>query len=118
MKGENVIDSPFVSRKELRLLSILAAIETNGPQRFTDLGHALDLHTNQVNRALKELVRSRRLEAHIEPGEYPNRVRYQLTSLGEFELGQARERLEHLSKVDSPDLQAEARSLATVMATA
>ena len=115
MESEKLMGSPFVNANELRYLAMLALIERGGPQRFTDLGAGLSLHPNQVNRALKKLVLSRRLKAHIEPGQYPNRIRYELTTMGKFELKQARERLQLAKRLDSPELHEEARTLERVV---
>jgi DNA-binding HxlR family transcriptional regulator len=115
MEARKLVGSPFVNENELRYLAILSLIERGGPQRFTDFGSGLKLHPNQVNRALKKLVLSRRIKAHVVPGEYPNRVRYELTTMGEFELRQARERLRQVKRLDSPELVDEARNLERVV---
>ncbi|MBI2078271.1 MAG: winged helix-turn-helix transcriptional regulator [Euryarchaeota archaeon] len=111
---KDVAPESLVLRADQRLLEILHAIET-GPLRFTDLGRQLKLRPAQVNRALRSLVLGRLIQATIEPGSYPNRIRYTLTSAGAFELKQVRQRLEALQAHPSPAHEREARALKRVL---
>lgn len=112
--GDNV--SRMVLQTDERLLAVLHLVEKRGPSRFTDLGQALKLRPAQVNRALKVLVLNRLLEAHIEPGTYPNAIRYQLSAAGRFELDQVRQRIKSLQAHKAEPFQEEARRLQKVMA--
>src|SRR5438105_3525689 len=100
---------PFVLQADRRLLAVLHAVESEGPQRFTDLANILKLRPGQINRALKTLVAGRLLVATIEPGTYPNKIRYGLTPAGKSELDQVRARIRALKSVDGPAFLDEAR---------
>jgi DNA-binding PadR family transcriptional regulator len=106
----------FVLKADRRLLAVLHAIESEGPQRFTDLASILKLRPGQINRALKILVSGRLLVATIEPGTYPNKILYDLTPGGKWELNQVRARIRALKSVDGPTFLDEAEQLEKVLA--
>lgn len=97
-------------------MAVLHAVEKAGPRRFTDIAADLGLRPAQTNRALKALVLGRLLEAGIEPGTYPNKVRYALTAAGLMELDQVRQRLKALRRMDGAPFRQEATRLAKVLA--
>jgi DNA-binding HxlR family transcriptional regulator len=72
--------------------AILNTIAKRGPRRFSDFKADLGLRDNVVSRSLKALARDHLLVASIEPGTYPNVVRYELTAAGRAELNNARAR--------------------------
>ena len=113
-KLKDITSDSLVLRADSRLLEVLHQVE-RGPLRFTDLARTLNLAPAQVNRALKSLVLGRLLEARIEPGAYPNKIRYSLTPAGEFELRQVRQRLAALKTSPSPAHVREARRLQQVL---
>lgn len=114
-KLKDITSDTLVLRADPRLLEVLHQVE-RGPLRFTDLARTLHLAPAQVNRALKALVLGRLLEARIEAGTYPNKIRYSLTPAGEFELRQVRQRLAALRESPNPAHEREARRLQRVLA--
>lgn len=113
-KLKDVTSDTLVLRADPRLLEVLHEVE-RGPLRFTDLAQRLHLAPSQVTRALKALVLGRLLEAKIEAGTYPNKIRYALTPAGQFELRQVRARLAALKSSPSPAHEREARRLQQVL---
>jgi DNA-binding PadR family transcriptional regulator len=106
----------MVIKTDERLVAVLHLVEKRGPVRFTDIATELGLRPAQVNRALKGLALNRLLEAHVEPGTYPNAIRYRLSEAGKFELEQVRIRIKSLKSHAAEPLRAEARRLEKVMA--
>lgn len=94
-----------------RLVRFLHDVEKRGPRRFTDFLTDLELRSNAVDRVLKTLVRDGLLVARVEPGQYPQQVRYELTTAGKAELKSVRRRVADLKRLPGQQYRVEAQAI-------
>ena len=61
---------------------VMEYLRANGAAYFTELWLEIETPKRPLERALKDLTNDNRLVVYIEPGRYPNRVRYELPGNG------------------------------------